>query len=290
MTSAAFLSYVRADDENEEGAITKLREKLEGEVRMQTGNRDFQIFQDLRDVKWGQAWRERLVDALGETNFLITVLTPSWFTSEACREELTLFFTIEEQRNRNDLVFPILYMDCPVLKDPARRERDKLAKKLNERQYFDWRALRFQPWSTPEVRRQLAVMGEALREAMERTLPPRREPTPKVTVATGSDAEPPVTSTPTAPSARAQDALTRMLLAMFSSDELRRLITYLHDGETLIRLLPGATVSAAQLAHEAVIVLTRHGAIEQEFFKRLLDERPRRAAEIRQVAQLWGLN
>ncbi|WAS93601.1 toll/interleukin-1 receptor domain-containing protein [Nannocystis punicea] len=286
MKPAAFLSYVHADDENEEGAITKLREKLEGEVRMQTGDREFKIFQDRNNIGWGQAWRERIVDALGEASFLIVVLTPSWFTSAACREELTLFLEIEQQRKRNDLVLPILYMDCPVLKDAARRERDELATKLAERQYFDWRSLRFQPWSTPELRRQLAVMGEALREAMERA--PRRElsPAPPVALNTGAEQQ---SSTSPVPSARAQDALTRLLLAMFSADELRRLITFLPNGDTLSKLLPGVTVSPTQLAHEAVIVLTRHGVIDPEFFKRLADERPRRVAEIRQVALLWGL-
>ena len=33
----AFLSYVRSDDEHDWGRITKLRQRLEGEVKIQTG-------------------------------------------------------------------------------------------------------------------------------------------------------------------------------------------------------------------------------------------------------------
>ena len=53
----AFLSYVRSDDEHDWGRITKLRQRLEGEVKIQTG-RPFAIFQDRNDIIWGQQWAE----------------------------------------------------------------------------------------------------------------------------------------------------------------------------------------------------------------------------------------
>jgi hypothetical protein len=48
----AFLSYVRSDDDHDGGRITELRQRLEGEVRMQTGL-PFHIFQDRNDIRWG---------------------------------------------------------------------------------------------------------------------------------------------------------------------------------------------------------------------------------------------
>ena len=82
----AFLSYVRADDEHDHGRITLLRERLEGEVRMQAGG-SFEIFQDKRDIKWGQLWRDRLDSTLLTVTFLIPIITPRYFISSACRDE-----------------------------------------------------------------------------------------------------------------------------------------------------------------------------------------------------------
>ena len=50
---AAFLSYSHFDDEHEGGRITELRKRLAQEVKFQT-TQEFLIFQDRKDIKWGQ--------------------------------------------------------------------------------------------------------------------------------------------------------------------------------------------------------------------------------------------
>jgi hypothetical protein len=72
----AFMSYVRSDDDHDGGRITNFRERLEGEVRMQTG-KSFPIFQDRNDIAWGQQWKSVIDDALGSVRFLIPIVTPS---------------------------------------------------------------------------------------------------------------------------------------------------------------------------------------------------------------------
>jgi F-box protein 11 len=54
-----FLSYVRDDDAHDFGGVSKSRERLEGEVKVQSGQR-FEIFQDRNDIRWGQLWQERI--------------------------------------------------------------------------------------------------------------------------------------------------------------------------------------------------------------------------------------
>jgi cobaltochelatase CobT len=91
---SAFMSYVRSDDDHDDGRITKLRERLAGEVRMQTG-KSFPIFQDRNDILWGQQWRSVIDDALSVVRFLIPIVTPSFFESEACRVEFNTFLARE---------------------------------------------------------------------------------------------------------------------------------------------------------------------------------------------------
>src|SRR4029077_1089262 len=111
---AAFMSYVRFDDEHEDGRLTEFRQRLSGEVRLQTGS-DFRIFQDRKDIAWGQQWQERIDESLDAVTFLVPILTPSFFKSEACRGELERFLDREKQLKRNDLILPVYYVNCAVL-------------------------------------------------------------------------------------------------------------------------------------------------------------------------------
>jgi cobaltochelatase CobT len=93
----AFLSYVRSDDYHEGGRITRFRERLEGEVKIQTG-KPFEIFQDRNDIQWGQQWEERINQSLADVTFLIPILTPSFFESPSCRNEFNAFLLRENSR------------------------------------------------------------------------------------------------------------------------------------------------------------------------------------------------
>jgi hypothetical protein len=82
----------------------------------------------------------------------------------------------------------------------------------------------------------------------------------------------------------AQRALEKLLLSMFSADELRRLIRYLPDGDALVAGLPGVNAAPALLATETVVLLVREGRIDADFWARLEAERPRRKADIDKVS------
>src|SRR6267142_5515248 len=98
------MSYVRLDDEYLEGRLSELRQRLEAEIRLQSGDREFHIFQDRNDITWGQNWQERLNAAIQSTTFLIPIVTPAFFLSPACRDEFGKFLAHEKTVGRNDLV------------------------------------------------------------------------------------------------------------------------------------------------------------------------------------------
>jgi hypothetical protein len=158
---AAFMSYAHAD--NEYGDLTTLRKRLSQEVRMLTGE-EFPIFQDNKDILWGQNWKERVAGSLGAVTFLIPIITPSFFKSDNCRDELQRFLEREKRLGRNDLVLPIYYVDCPLLNDDALRTMDDLAEAIAARQYADWRDLRGEPFTSPQVGRTLAHLAVQIRE------------------------------------------------------------------------------------------------------------------------------
>lgn len=168
--SIAFMSYVRVDDQHENGRLTQFRERLGAEVRMQTGE-DFPIFQDRNDILWGQNWQERIETSLDEVTFLIPIITPSFFKSPACRDELERFFEREKKLNRSDLILPVYYVETALMHDEAKRANDKLAQAIAARQYADWRELRFDPFTNPQVGKMMARLAVQIREALERDQP-----------------------------------------------------------------------------------------------------------------------
>jgi hypothetical protein len=134
-----FLSYTRIDNEFFNGYISSLKNVLEGAVRVVTGNKKFVIFQDVDHIELGQKWRERIKSSLGRSRCLIPILTPNFFTSEMCREELNQFFEREKSGSSADLILPIYLLTADEIEDEEKRKSDPLAKELSERQWFDWR-------------------------------------------------------------------------------------------------------------------------------------------------------
>ncbi len=165
---AAFLSYAHRDDDYHGGAITKLRVELSGAISVAIGD-DFEIFQDRKDIKWGEHWPSKLEQGLTGGRFLIAILSPSFFNSDYCRKELAEFLEIERQAKRNDLILPIYYVKTPLSENQAKRDGDPLAKAIAQRQYADWRDLRHLPLTDPKVRRRLDGLAEQLVQALERS-------------------------------------------------------------------------------------------------------------------------
>src|SRR6185437_475056 len=167
---SAFMSYVRNDDDHEGGRITNFRERLEGEVRMQTG-KAFPIFQDRNDIAWGQQWKSAVTDALLSVRFLIPILTPSFFESDACRFELETFLQRENMLGVPRLILPVYYVPCDKLEQDYPKNRDSLADLLRERNWIDWREFRFQSLTSPEVAATLARLARTIKTSIREIEP-----------------------------------------------------------------------------------------------------------------------
>jgi len=170
----AFLSYTHFDDQYHGGAIGKFCDRLSMAVQAVTA-KPFEIFRDVDGIELGENWRGRLNIALGEARFFIPILTPNYFESKACRDELARFLEFEKQSGRNDLILPIYYLDCRHLEDPELRATDPLAAAIHERQHHDWRKLRNKPFGSSAVRTELERLAHRIDRARRR--PAERVPT-----------------------------------------------------------------------------------------------------------------
>ena len=163
-----FMSYARSDDDHENGNLSAFRARLCGEVRIQSGDTSFDIFQDHIDIVWGQQWQQRLDAALDSVTLLIPIITPTFFNSDACRAEVARFALREQQLGRTDLIFPVYYISANVLDDKAKREKDAMAQVIASHQHMDWRELRHESLISPDAGKMLAKMAQQIVAAMER--------------------------------------------------------------------------------------------------------------------------
>jgi len=161
----AFMSYVRSDDDHDNGNITALRQRLEGELKMQLGH-PFPIFQDRNDILWGQYWKERIEKSIQQVTFLIPIMTPSYFRSDACRFEFMTFKKKEAQLGLNLMILPLYYVKCKQLSQEFPSGQDDIADEVRRRNWTDWRPFRFKAFSEPEVLRATAELAEKIEGCM----------------------------------------------------------------------------------------------------------------------------
>lgn len=131
----AFFSYTRADDRARRGRLSYIRERLEVELRTESGEHRLEVFQDTDDIALGEDWDEALSRALGEAVFFIPMLTPSYLRSEPCLAELERFRRRERELGRNDLILPVCWRSARDLQSP----KSEAERFLASRQWQDWR-------------------------------------------------------------------------------------------------------------------------------------------------------
>ena len=146
------------------GSVTKFRERLEGEIKVQSGQR-FEIFQDRNDIRWGQFWQERIIESLADATFLIPIITPSFLVSPACRMEVETFLRIEQTIGISKLILPVYYVSCDAIE--SGNESDKLVAEIRKRNWTDWRSFRFTPFDDPSMRAEVAKLATSVKLAIQ---------------------------------------------------------------------------------------------------------------------------
>ena len=151
----AFFSYTRADDDHDDGLLTAIRERLEGELRLTLGRRDVEIFQDRDDIEPGDAWEARLQKAIDEAVFLIPVITPSFFASEFCRKEFERFWEKAQADAHSARIIPIYWREHFPLEGMVPAAGDEILAAVKALQYDDWRDVRHAGIASPAMRRKI---------------------------------------------------------------------------------------------------------------------------------------
>jgi hypothetical protein len=164
-----FFSYSRDDDDDSDGALSKLRERVQAGLRGHLGRtkRDFRLWQDKTAIVHGELWEDRIRTAIAESVFFIPIITPTAVRSHHCKFEFESFLAREKELGRSDLVFPILYIPVPALED-GRWRHDPVLEIVHSRQYLDWGPLRHLSSDSPEFKRTVEHFSANISRALQR--------------------------------------------------------------------------------------------------------------------------
>ena len=165
-----FFSYSREDDEGSGGKLSKLRERVQEELRGQLGRTkaNFKLWQDKVAIAHGELWEETIKKGISESVFFVPIITPTAVRSPYCKIEFEAFLARESELHRNNLIFPILYIRVSELTDNRWRQ-DPLLAIIGSRQYEDWLDFRHVDPSSTEFARRIEKFCENICRAMQQS-------------------------------------------------------------------------------------------------------------------------
>jgi TIR domain len=139
-----FFSYSREDDQDSNGALTALRNRIRRELRAQLGRTasELKLFQDTVAIPHGSMWEDQIRAGISQSVFFIPIITPTAVRSSQCKKEFAMFRERESELGREDLIFPILYIRVAPLANEVKRGQDEVLEIIHDRQYADWTLLR----------------------------------------------------------------------------------------------------------------------------------------------------
>jgi uncharacterized protein len=108
--ASIFLSYVHADDQTSGGRIVAFARDLVDTYSFLFGH-ELELFIDRDDILWGENWARRLTTEVEATSFLLSVVTPRYLKSEACRSEVLTFAAAAKKANYPKLLIPLQWVD-----------------------------------------------------------------------------------------------------------------------------------------------------------------------------------
>lgn len=187
-----FWSYASSDDTHSGGGLSQLRRLLADALQQQIG-RDprVHLFQDVQTIPSGADWERQIHEAIGGASFFIPIITPGFLQSEWCGQEVRRFAERQHGMGRDDLIFPIYYIDVEDFSGNRRQEMHDPAvlALLRKHQWVDFRELEYDAADSSAIRRQLGRVAQGIRGALYRDvtevkpepgLPPRGSPIRRV--------------------------------------------------------------------------------------------------------------
>ena len=191
-----FWSYARQDDAHSDGQLSQLRALIGKALALRYGE-ELTLWQDIAAIPFGADWAATIERTIGQVTFFIPIVTPRYLKSENCLSEFRAFRERMRELERDDLIFPVYYVDVETMSAADTVFGDELAA-LRRQQWADFRPLTFDDPKSPKARQWCDRFAAGVLDAMRRAAPPRARPfeSPRAAAAPASEAASPSASSP----------------------------------------------------------------------------------------------
>jgi hypothetical protein len=191
----AFFSYAHADAELDPGLFEAFSTELEQRASALLVNGDIHIWRDTKNIRTGQQWDARIVEALRNSHLMIVMLSPNWLQSDYCRKEYQIFEEVEKSLPGAEFVFPLLVYGVAEEREFLVGDQREVFDSLMARQYKPALAKNFLLMAPNEIRAQVFAVAEDMKEPINEL---RRRPAaaPPIVPAVAAPAPPPRQITP----------------------------------------------------------------------------------------------
>jgi len=154
-----FISYSTKDDVLNNGWITDFKELLEKEICANIPNIECDIFFAPVSIHTGEDWHHKFISHISsELDIMIAFLSPHYFNSQYCVEELNAGFKLLNS-GWNGRIFPIYFNGYGKLDKVVEENRKyPLEDDLTKYNYLDWRPLRFTSVTDSETRKEIYLL------------------------------------------------------------------------------------------------------------------------------------
>lgn len=169
MTAGAigFWSYVREDDASDGGRILALSRDIRASYRLQTAE-ELRLFVDRETIQWGEEWEKLIGDAIAGTTFFIPIITPSYFQSNPCRQELLKFVREADRLGLRQLLMPVYWVKVAELEESGGESSNEAIRAIATHQWRDLRDVRLEDRESAQYRKAVdGLAGEIARRAVE---------------------------------------------------------------------------------------------------------------------------
>jgi hypothetical protein len=164
--SVVYVSYAYPD--NKDFFVNQLADRLGQELQVQFGE-PVKVVWDVDRLRPDATWSEGAENRLQSTSFLIPVVSPSYFRSDACAKEFDVFLE-REQRTGRTLIFPVRFVATGESEDLAAKRRPAWVQSLRRHTAFDLRPYRFN-LGTKDAQRVISFLAGSIRDAHSRNQP-----------------------------------------------------------------------------------------------------------------------
>jgi sulfatase-modifying factor enzyme 1/TIR domain-containing protein len=111
-----FWSYARQDDQHTERQLSGLHRAVCSELALLHGE-EVTLWKDDTHLKVGKLWEDSIKSAINTSTFFIPILSPRYFKRKYCIIELNLFKIRQKTLGRQDLIFPLQFIDINDLRE-----------------------------------------------------------------------------------------------------------------------------------------------------------------------------